>query len=271
MKLLMLALIGSTIASLNINYVLNQDDTSGNYYFETYVGRLQLRTLLLIDTLANGTVIEYNAEESHRATIHDNWKQNVTLGNGGYLTGRVVTDGVCLDDDEDICIENFTFLNSKEETHTNMPEYSIDFTGVIPFNRYDFKKNANSRLVPMLDYEDIFTNSTMQMDLNFPSDMFQSAESAPKSRLTLNGVDNENIRWSDWPGQGITLNKNTANNSIWQVGISDMKWREQTIVKLAYPSQHAVANISTITPDIVMPVSSFENFGMALRIMQPDF
>jgi|DEB0MinimDraft_12_1074336.scaffolds.fasta_scaffold73330_2 hypothetical protein len=109
------------------------------------------------------------------------------------------------------------------------------------------------------------------MDLNFPSNMFASADSAPKSQLVLNGIGKSNMRYLDWPGQGIVWNPNTANNSVWQVNVTDIKWHEQTIIKLTYPPLKMHANLSTTSPTIVMPVTDFENFGMALRFKEPDF
>jgi hypothetical protein len=40
----------------------------------------------------------------------------------------------------------------------------------------------------MLDYEDILFNSTLHFDFNFPSQMFASVESAPKSEVYFNGI-----------------------------------------------------------------------------------
>lgn len=68
------------------------------------------KRFLLIDTLANGTAIEYSALNSKRATVHDEWVETISTSRVGNFKTRAVDDLFCLDDDEDICVENFTFF-----------------------------------------------------------------------------------------------------------------------------------------------------------------
>jgi hypothetical protein len=82
----------------------------------------------------------------------------------------------------------------------------------------------------MLDYEDIFTNSTMQLDLNFPASMFATQENAPASLLTMNGVREANLMYSNYPGGGIVWAANKEKNSVWSVKVSDFKWKEQSVI-----------------------------------------
>jgi len=78
-KFVLVAFVGRTLASLDFVYDLQQDEELGTYYLETFVGMLQERALLLIDTMANGTAIKYPAEQSRRAVIHDDMQDIVTL------------------------------------------------------------------------------------------------------------------------------------------------------------------------------------------------
>jgi len=115
------------------------------------------RSLLLVDTMANGTFIDYTP--NYRAMIHKDWASTCTLVNGGSYSGDLTQDVMCLDDDEDICIENFSFYHITG--NTNLKVSKIDYKGVIPFNKYGSVLYPNQRLVNILDYEDIFSNSTM--------------------------------------------------------------------------------------------------------------
>jgi hypothetical protein len=41
------------------SFGMEHDEDTGTYYFETFIGSKLERKLLLIDTLANGTAIDY--------------------------------------------------------------------------------------------------------------------------------------------------------------------------------------------------------------------
>jgi len=201
-----------TSASLHQSFDLVQDE-SGQYFFTVFVGSLMSRRLLLVDTLANGTCISYDPTMSKRSTINTRWTQTVSMEQEGSFFGRMVQDDLCLDDDQDICIEHFNFFNTIEEQQ--LEKYSIDYDGVIPFNRYGMPITPNDRLVNVLDFEDILSNGTMQLDLSLPPSMFVSAETAPVSKVILNGADVNLIKYKHEEGQGVLYRNNTLENSLW--------------------------------------------------------
>ena len=115
--------------------------------------------MLLVDTMANATAIDYVAENSHKEVIHNDMQETVALSQGGYYKGRLVTDSICLDDDEDICIQHFTFWNILNSTM--VPQGKVKCKGVIPFNMFKHDSDPNEQMISVLDYEDIFSNSSM--------------------------------------------------------------------------------------------------------------
>ena len=102
--------LGFAMGSFDVSYNLQQDELSNTYFFEVYMGSHLEKRFLLIYTLANGTAIEYSALNSKRATVHDEWVETISTSRVGNFKTRAVDDLFCLDDDEDICVENFTFF-----------------------------------------------------------------------------------------------------------------------------------------------------------------
>lgn len=49
---------------------MQHDEDTGTYYIETYIGSKLEKRVLLIDTLANGTAIDYNVGNSKDASVH---------------------------------------------------------------------------------------------------------------------------------------------------------------------------------------------------------
>ena len=67
------------------------------------------RSLLLIDTQANGTAIMYTGQDSGLFNdTNDSIKVELL---DGIIEGRDVTDQICLDENEDVCIDDFYFIN----------------------------------------------------------------------------------------------------------------------------------------------------------------
>lgn len=60
-----------------------------------------------------------------------------------------MTEYVCMDSDEDICLDKFSFVKA-QFTHLpslNSPENKLEVEGVIPFNRYSQTQNMVEELI----------------------------------------------------------------------------------------------------------------------------
>ena len=57
-------------------YELDQDEATGTYYMDMYVGTKMEEVHMLIDSQANGTAIKYNQKETKRSIVHHN-KRNI--------------------------------------------------------------------------------------------------------------------------------------------------------------------------------------------------
>lgn len=89
---------------------------------------------MLIDTQANGTAIAYDSPNSRRSIVHRD-KQGMVEMPDGKAEGYEATDQICLDEDENICLEDFDFLwASKSFEYPKVTDIRVG--GVIPFNRY---------------------------------------------------------------------------------------------------------------------------------------
>ena len=51
-------------------YELEQDEATGTYYLNMYVGTKREMVHMLIDTQANGTAIKYDPNRSKRSIVH---------------------------------------------------------------------------------------------------------------------------------------------------------------------------------------------------------
>ena len=142
-------------------YELEQDESTGTYYMDMYVGTKMEEVHMLIDSQANGTAIQYNQKESKRSIVHHN-KRNIVEMPGGRAQGFETTDQLCLDDDEDICLMDFDFLWA-EHSFKYPSVHDIEIGGVINFNRYgvDNDEYRSKQLVYDLIDEELFFNSTI--------------------------------------------------------------------------------------------------------------
>ena len=98
---------------------------------------------MLIDTQANGTAIKYNGHQSE--TLKDLKEEVKVELLDGFIEGKNVTDSICLDDREDICIDDFTFVMATEIEYPKVK--TTKMAGVIPFNLYMKTDNPTMRLV----------------------------------------------------------------------------------------------------------------------------
>jgi hypothetical protein len=146
--------------------------------------------------------------------------------NGGVYTGYEVEDSICLDDDEDICIQKLTFYEITDSQNITDDPERLFHNGVIPWNRYGIPDRANQRLINILDYEDILYSYTIHFDFNFPASMFEVGKVVPKSSLYINGFEKSLIKYINEPNNGIVWNDNVNFNSTWKLNITDLKWKE---------------------------------------------
>jgi len=106
----------------------------------------------------------------------------------GYAVGYDATDRFCMDENEDICLKNFDFLNADSVFYPSVRNLKMD--GVIPFNRYGASSSSlmGRRLIYDLLEEDVIFNMTMQMDLNPDQGIQNDQEMWAASYLHLNGI-----------------------------------------------------------------------------------
>jgi hypothetical protein len=111
----LICLLGITTAAFDVPYPLKQDENTEKYYLQVYVGFQRIRKMLLVDFLANGTVIDYDPHSSNTARMHLRRESNITLFDNSTYTGYEVEDGLCLDDDDDICVARYSFFDFTEK------------------------------------------------------------------------------------------------------------------------------------------------------------
>jgi hypothetical protein len=63
-------------------YELEQDDSTGTYYMDMFVGSKLEKVHMLIDTQANGTAIRYNQTNSKRSIVHHNKRDTIEMPGG---------------------------------------------------------------------------------------------------------------------------------------------------------------------------------------------
>ena len=156
--------------------------------------------------MANGTAIEYDQLDSESVVLHSNYTNNVNVSDNSTYSGYLVEDNLCLDDEDEVCVERYSFYQVEEYVNNSGPVRQNSNTrqeGVIPFNKYGSIKYPNQRIVNLLDYEDILFNSTLHFDFNFPTKMFTSVESAPKSKVYFNGINSKEIKYEFEANQGV--------------------------------------------------------------------
>lgn len=111
----LLSLLGLAAANFDMAYQLKQDEYTERYYFSVYVGSGRIKKNLLVDFEANGTVIDYEPFKSNSALIHTNDRENVSLFDNTTYEGYLVEDDLCLDSEEDICVERYQFFDLEEK------------------------------------------------------------------------------------------------------------------------------------------------------------
>ena len=141
MKLVALFLIMIVCsASFEVVRMLEQDEDTGTYYLEVYMGTHLERRVLLIDTLANGTAIDYNSTNSKESVVHFDQPDTVSHAFGTF-EGNYTEDTICMEHSQDTCVSGFPFMN------VDWKDYKIDsgvnMGGVIPFNRFGFPDQSN--------------------------------------------------------------------------------------------------------------------------------
>ena len=125
-----------------------------------------------------------------------NITKTITMENKAKYVGKRVMDTLCLDDNDEICVMHFGFYDVMSSTAINNKRQD----GVINFNQYGFNPD---KLVQFLDDEEIFSNSTIQIDLSFPCKMFASADCNQKSLMVFNGINRKNVKYEYERGQGV--------------------------------------------------------------------
>ena len=70
----------------------------------------------------------------------------------GSIEGAKLTDQICLDINEDTCLEDFDFIMAEEINYPKVKD--TDMAGVISFNQYGTKSDPSLRLVYDLFLED---------------------------------------------------------------------------------------------------------------------
>ena len=91
---------------------------------------------MLIDTQANGTAVVYDPTTSLRARVHDDLKDTVKF-TGGLVNGVVTEDYFCLDQSEDICPQDFSFISVKQSDFSYSQVKNVEVGGVLGLNRYN--------------------------------------------------------------------------------------------------------------------------------------
>lgn len=80
---------------------------------DLYVGSKIERMSMLIDTLANGTAIEYNYKDSKDYQAGDDDTEITIIDALGKYMGSYGTDTVCLEEALDTCIDEYPFVVAK--------------------------------------------------------------------------------------------------------------------------------------------------------------
>jgi len=128
-----------------------------------FVGTQMKSSLMLIDTQANGTAIQYEGSKSESFIEIEQEEKEVRVELlDGFIMGKNVTDQICLDKNEDICIDQFTFTMATDIEYPKV--ITIETGGVIPFNNYKMTDSPNMRLVTALNTVSEFSHKTLQLD-----------------------------------------------------------------------------------------------------------
>ena len=221
--------------------------------------------------MANATFIDYDPFGSKKALAHPKNKGSVKMMNGGIYTGYQVEDTFCLDDEEDVCIQKFSFYEITDSENIKEDPQRLFHQGVIPFNRYGYPDRENDRIISMLNYEDILYNYTVHFDFNLPASMFKTKADAPKSNLYVNGFEWRVVKWNDEPSNGVVWHPNVYSNSTWEMNLTDFKWREKTFIEYTFPHVQKTVVIATASNLIHLPVKEFENIFAQVKETYPDF
>lgn len=75
---------------------MEHDEDTGTYYMETFIGSKLERKVLLIDTLANGTAIDYQVLNSKDSIVHQDKPGTIFHAFGSY-EGNYTEDNICLE------------------------------------------------------------------------------------------------------------------------------------------------------------------------------
>ena len=116
---------------------------------------------LVLDTMSNGTVIDYNYNNSSRLIETQTDEDTVSYYHGRY-EGLYGEDQICLDYSEDTCLNRFSFLIPQWSIFKK-EEHRTKINGVFGINRFGM---PDKQLVQQLYDVGVFWSSTLQLDLN---------------------------------------------------------------------------------------------------------
>lgn len=109
----------------------------------------------------------------------------------GYVEGIEGSDWLCLDNEEDVCIENYQFIFADTINYKHIKSRSIE--GVISFGQYS--KDLDKCLVNTLYDQRQFSKNTLQLDFNLWVGIWNGVryEIHSNSSVTFNGVNADNL------------------------------------------------------------------------------
>jgi len=76
---------------------------------DTYIGSKLEKKSLMIDTLANGTAIDYEVGNSKDSYVYPDKLGRIEHVFGTYK-GNYADDNLCLEHEENTCVDSFNFL-----------------------------------------------------------------------------------------------------------------------------------------------------------------
>lgn len=178
----------------------------------------------------------------------------------GLIRGKDATDQLCMDENEDICLEDFDFVKADSIEYPKVK--NIKMGGVIPFNRYlaNHKRLKGKRIIFDLFEEDVIWNMTMQMDLNPLSGVTANDQDMfSPSYIHINGIHGSNIKYFGDEGNGVVYIQNHQDDGKWLISIDDAQINEHSIFK-EFKETGCPAVLATSLDSIKMPEVDFEAF-----------
>ena len=178
----------------------------------------------------------------------------------GLISGFDATDTLCLDKNEDTCLEDFDFLKADDISYPKVK--NLEMGGVIPFNRYqaNHERLKGRRLIFDLFEEYVITNMTMQMDLNPIRGVTANDEDmSTPSYIHLNGIHHQNIKYAEDEGNGVVYIKNHQDDGRWLISVDDAMINEESVFK-EFKDTGCPAVLATALNSIKMPEVDFMAF-----------